>query len=665
MKEIKYYLLGIFLFFALLPVLSVNAETVSGEINAQEVSGQVGEAKQYILLYMTAQALNQCVTEKLLEAGYGGDEINMRLPILWFAYNNGGNVYRNLRFWCPGIARTGNIVNDAANQINTANAGGGPADIYLNRVRGAMLDAVYASSNSTRINCVHNNKYNYAFDYEHNKDNSWVPISDNKVNKCEEVRLKFTPNAEWFASFEFVPGSFNITLFDSPPADFLACSDQNDCLSKGTEYSLTPDTLGKGVQKIPANFVGTTEQSLTSSNSNIKCSNGICISYTSGTFPLSATAPATSYFGQCRGYGATINTPEVSVPAVTSNNNLTVLNLPPVANVSFEKDSIIPDGEVNVTCDIVDPDECSDKIAKVKWTCSDSNGNSSNCSFLKTETNQWARGTFTDYIDSSKQNNPYRATTKFKASQIGNYAVTCEATDNDINNPLTGTGIAGIRVVQGCEPDGICNPNCPNDPDCGVVPAASTYCAVISPNGGSNNTVCGSTSAQYKAYSSGIEPQTYKWKCSSADLVKETATPDFTCNYSGKGIYTPSLSIVGKDGKETQCVSQVNTEITDQSSCQTQVRKAGTKDDFVSSLTILAEDKVEARITLKCLKGGTASWNVSNGTILNQQGDTSKIQFNSSAAFGQVKATITDKQGSNIVCGSSNIEIKEKIQFGN
>jgi hypothetical protein len=415
---------------------------------------------------------------------------------------------------------------------------------------------------------------------------------------------------------------------------------------------------------VPADFVSQTEKSLTSSNAHMTCTNGVCVTYSSGSYPLTATAPASSYFGQCRGFGATINTPEVAVPAVTSNTSVTVVNRPPVVTVSFAKNPIAPNEEVNVTCDIVDPDECSDKIAKVKWTCTDSNGNSGNCMLWREQTGIWNTGSTVQELITSERANPFRATAMFKASVAGSYAVTCEAWDDDPVNPLSGTGISGITVAQNCGADGICNASCPADPDCnyGEIPASSTYCAVISDS--SETTICdGKGSMEYKAYVSGFKPQSYEWRCIDTQTNPEPSPAEnsdtITCGYDKPDTYLPSLSIVDDKGVSRRCVTQTSAEVTSSSKCKVEVRKADSGDEYSPSVNIQGGDTIEAKVARLCLKGGKVNWSITDETS-----DLVKVKINS-AGDKPVQASITQDNGQTIVCTEADLSVKEKIQWGN
>jgi len=598
----------------------------------------------------------------------------------------------------------------AETKIGTATAS---SSLTVDKSQGCILNGVpiscdisagsiySAGYNTCSLTCNYHNTYAYDFNYEISQDGEWKQLPSRQANKCDQIKLKFNPRAEGFASLTrscqtgeaFIPcnpadkmgawGCFNDGY--AFPTDFLPCQDQTSCLNQATEHSLSADTFGKGVQKIPVDFAAQTEKSLNSSNGYMKCTEGVCTSYASGDFPLSATVPASSYLGQCRGFGAIIDTPETAIPAVIDSTTVKIINLPPSPAVSFEENQASINEEVNVTCDIVDSDQCSDQIAKVKWTCTDSDGRSDNCYFWREEIVNWDRGSVKQNLASSERSNPYRAIAKFKATQGGNYAVTCEATDDDASNPLSGTGIAGVQVVGKCGKDGICNsdcnpadPDCSNceadevcvqgcssaDPDCGEIAIHNTYCALLAKEGGSSINICNEAGeAKYEAYSSGIDPVTYKWKCSTENNVQESSNPETTCAYNNAGSFLPSLSIVDKNGKETQCVTQTETTVNKGSSCKIQVRKAGSTEDFKDTDSIDITNQVEAVISKRCLAGGAVKWEIPNGTLVNQTKDIARIKFNAAGA-GQIKARFITNDGQTIDCGEAGIDIKEKTKFG-
>jgi len=333
---------------------------------------------------------------------------------------------------------------------------------------------------SCALTCSQQDKYAYTFQYSTDKTGAWTLFSDNvfdagtktyTADKCENLKTTFTPQGEWFSmlSGQCAEGKSYTFGFNSPPTPFTACADKTSCLAGATEYDMSDGSKAKGVQKVPADFVSSTERSLASSNNTyVPCADGVCTPNTSGDYALTATTPGSTYYGQCSGSGATIAPPEAAIPAISSNVNLHVVNRAPVPNVTVSKNPIATGEEITAVCDIVDPDSCADKIARVKWSCVDSKDVATNCAFLKTGTNQWTAGSITNDILISERSNPYRATARFRASLLESYAVTCEAWDDDAVNPLSGTAVTGVTVLGACKGgDDVCDPNCtPPDPDC-------------------------------------------------------------------------------------------------------------------------------------------------------------------------------------------------------
>jgi hypothetical protein len=400
------------------------------------------------------------------------------------------------------------------------------------------------------FNCSQTNTYNYAFNYQLERDNSWIDLSD--VNKCERIRVLFFPIADWAGVFkkscqerkEMINVSFNLSSILSPPTNFLACTDQGSCLNQATEYSLTSDTFGRGAQKVPVDFTAQTERSLTSSNPYMKCTDSICISYASGEFPLTATAPASSYFGQCRGYGLIVNTPETVVPAISSSTNISVANRPPVVNVTFAKNPLQVNEEVEVTCDMSDPDTCSDKIVKIRWNCVDGNGNPDNC-YLEQAGGTLLRGSTVQEIPLINQSNPYQSKIKMKVSATGTYAVTCEAWDNDAAKAMSGANVGSVAVTESGDGG-----------DSGYIPSRFKNCFLFGEERQTDIGICPgrNNEVSLETVYTGLTPVSYDWECGDGSTKKNTVEPRTTCVYpllsSGEKHYLPSLTINYAGGKE-------------------------------------------------------------------------------------------------------------------
>jgi hypothetical protein len=314
------------------------------------------------------------------------------------------------------------------------------------------------------------------------------------------------------------------------------------------------------------------------------------------------------------------------------------------------RDNISLNEEVVATCDIVDPDDCSDKIAKVSWKCFNYQGKQVGC-FLG-NSGVFSEGSYVQEIPLAQQSNPYRAQAVFKASIGGGYAVTCEATDNDVNAASTSSpGIAGIAAGTG-----------------GVVAESAKFCTVLLDNEENNSdTVClpageaGGSSGkfEYQAYVLGIEPQSYRWKCNSSTAqVDESSSAQYTCEYSA-GTYLPSLSILGKDGKSYECVNQITAQVTNESKCKVEVRRAGTDGGFSSQLEVGRGDELEARVVKQCLPSGTVKWDVSSETK-----DQITIKFDNSGTRS-VGAAVTKDDGTVVSCSAADVVVKEKLQWGN
>jgi|GEM_PF-1965636 len=504
-----------------------------------------------------------------------------------------------------------------------------------------------------RYQCDHEDDYRYDFLYQIFQNQNWVNIADTAAHKCENVRLSFSPSAEWFASLtKKLPEPGIIPLFDSsasPPTSLLACSDQSSCLGNTTEYQLTTETWGKGVQKVPANFIENTQNSLSGSDGNVRCSNGACTAYSGGEHIFSATVPANSYFGQCRGYDQTLNNPEAIIPAATSSFRLNILNRPPVANLSFAKNPISIGEETQVTCDIVDPDDCSDKIAKVKWNCFNSSGQQTNCFFLGSS-GVWQQGAVTEDISSDKMANPYRATMTFKGIQAGGYAVTCEAFDNDANNPSSGLGAGTIGVTSSNE----------DENNGGEIAANMKFCTVLTDEGSNKNVCSTAGKVELQAYHSGMEPDKFEWKCSSSDNA-HLGTNVEDCNYPQEGTYSPALRVHDSESNEwINCTSQAKVKVTSKKTCLMGVRKAGSNNEFTKELQVNAGDEIEAKVDRECLNSGEVSWNIGNADKVSEEKDQGAIRLKYNTAGGyNLGANI-----GNISCGGATLTVNNKVKWG-
>ncbi len=435
--------------------------------------------------------------------------------------------------------------------------------------------------------CNQKNKYNYSVSYESKKQDIFSTIVPSTAYKCEEIRANFIPQSEWFGQLDHSctsqEGGWRIAAtldLTSPPTNVLACGDQTSCLDQSIETQLTPTTWGKGAQKVPTDFINSVTKSLIGSDESIKCANGICIPYASGIKKLSTIIPETTYYGQCRGSAVdetiageivktpevSINTEEVKIPGATSTLDLTVKNRPPIATVSFDKSYIEKDETVKVYCDIIDPDDCVDKIVKVKWNCMDSTGATTDCFFL--DQNQiFRQGQLFKEITPA---NPYRDTVDLKLTKEGVYGITCEAWDNDGANALSGSGINSITVSSDpiCIADGWCNPKCTNDPDCGVIPEGSCFVTRIKPTLNIKK-IKPKTKVTYQAkLFGGASPAKYTWFCdknetTSTENISTEKTNNKVCdNYIlDNHTYEPKAIVTYADGSTKECTNNDGTAI--------------------------------------------------------------------------------------------------------
>ncbi len=536
-----------------------------------------------------------------------------------------------------------------------------PTDTSAGYVSGRYQNISKCATIPVTWTCNHKNVYTYGLKYQINQNGSFQPITATEPHKCEEMKLNFTPSSEWFQTLSesadnatalnnVVPLSSD--MFISPPTDILSCSDQANCLASANKQTTEGNSWGKGAQKVPAGFVDTTQNSINAGNdSGVTCTNGKCTSFTSGNHLLNATIPASSYFGECGNNTATVDLPEVQIPQITSSSQINIVDRPPTVQVGLGGTTLNKNEEVDVTCDAADPDTCSDKITKIKWTCFDSNGLTTNCYFGKDGI--WKSGESIEEIPESSATNPYRATAKFKVSADGNYAVSCEAWDNDkiaqdsggSSGSSSSVGLTGINVG-------------------GVIAAEMNFCAVIPDSEQSGKVACGETGkAKFKAYTFNIDPQTYKWQCAKNSAMDISTSDKKECTYSSQGTFSPSLTIIDKDGKEHVCTSaSTSVKITNTAKCQVLSRVIGSNDDYTSSLQIQEGTDVESIVKAECLKTDDVAWSANNGNISSTDQNKSVAKF-SVAGQGSVDAGVK-KDGNTVKCDSSSITIKAKTSFG-
>ena len=458
-------------------------------------------------------------------------------------------------------------------------------DINCKNQNYAQLKVKTARVLGCSFNCNQTNKYSYNVKYETTNQGVTETVNPAKSFKCEEIKATLTPQSEWFSSLAhacgYQGGGEKVFTIDppSPPTNLINCPDQASCLSQATEYNLTPTTWAKGVQKVPASWVESTQNSLSSASPDMTCSNGKCSTLKSGKYTLSLNIPETTYYGQCRGSATdetvegktitspavTINTDEAKIPAQTSTLDITVQNRPPTSTVTFEKKYLSEGETTKVYCDVIDPDSCSDKIVKIKWKCMDSQGQTDNCFFLDSNS-VFRQG---ELFKEITPQNPYRDTVDLKLNKKETYSVTCEAWDNDNANTLSGAGINSIKVTDPvCIADGTCNGKCPGDPDCGVIPAGSCYVTRIKPAFDIKK-IKPNTKVTFEAKIFGsVAPQKYTWFCDKNETAQtETTSSEKTINHTCTNYtldnytYEPKAIVTYPNGETKECINNEGTSV--------------------------------------------------------------------------------------------------------
>ena len=431
-----------------------------------------------------------------------------------------------------------------------------------------------------KISCSHQNTHNYSFDYQRRRigETDWKTSIDKSFPKCNDIGLSFSLIGDFAANLIknlqtggqiTITNYLNYPIQHVPPTDIAECSGQNSCLSQAKEYEIPSGSgnYAKGVMEIPSGFISIVEKGIRSNNEEgLPCGDGICRTKYSGSYILTTKVPRVIYHGQCREGNNTVVVPDENIPEMEKAIGISVYNSPPISTVNFEKKYLSEGETTKAYCDVADPDDCSDKIVKIKWKCMDSQGNDNNCFFL--DGNQvFRQGELYKEITPT---NPYRDTVDLKLNKKETYSITCEAWDNDNANALSGAGINSIKVGDPvCIADGTCNSKCPGDPDCGVIPAGSCYVTRIKPAFDIKK-IKPSTKVTFEAKIFGsIAPQKYTWFCDknepvSEDKVSTEKTDNHTCtNYTlDNHTYEPKVVVTYPNGETKECANNEGTAVT-------------------------------------------------------------------------------------------------------
>lgn len=538
----------------------------------------------------------------------------------------------------------------------------------------------FTAESGYRLSCGQSNTYNYSFDYQTKKlgEFDWSGFDPSKnVYKCQDIKVVFSSIGDFSANLQKNPETggkidfFNYKNYSvphTPPTDILECLDQNSCLSQAKEYEVAPGTgnFAKGVMQVPSEFKSQVEKSIESiDNPSLICKDGICKTTKVGKFTIKSKAPEVNYFGQCRNGENLVNTDLVKMAAAESKAEFNVINRAPKISISLSKNNINLNEEIKATCDISDPDACSDKIARVKWLCYNEKKEKVACYFGKNGI--WREGEVTEEIPEEKRSSEYRSEVLWKAGVKGIYALACEASDDDVSAQAIGRGISPITVGD-CGKDGVCNQNCnPKDPDCDELPQKLKYCSILFENGSINQTICGSKASSnlsaYKADTvSDQEVEKYEWDCKNGEGLKTTNSPNQTCNYEKEGIYIPSLKIYYKDGSEpTECVSGNNSiKVTNKAKCLILAKPEGSTDDYKSGVKVGIDQPIEVRLEGSCFDAEKKTEWLSDGEKVGLTKNFQATFKYKTAGFGFIKAKI-----GGLECEGVNVTIDEEIKWGN
>ena len=531
------------------------------------------------------------------------------------------------------------------------------------------IDNDYEECNLT---CSHNNTYNYEFNYEVANGNNWESTTGSNVNKCEDLRVKFTPIADWGATLNKncaqttkktsqnkVVSSYTYTVdVNIPPTNFLVCSDASECLSSTSETSLTSDTWGKGVQQMPSGFIESTERSLSSSDSGMACSDGICNATESGNYRINSTAPASTYYGQCRGYGVVMDTPASNIASMGSSHDVRVNNLPPQTQLTLSKNQISPSETIELRCEATDPDCTSspqnqDKIARIIWRCFNSSNEPVSCFF--NDNGAWTEGLVSKDIPLSEMANSYSDTINFRASKEEGYSITCEATDDDANNPMTGMDMEVVQVGGG------------------AIPAGS--CSLIKTNPQEDPIEKNTPVTYFAKLMGGVDPISYTWYCDNISNEGETINSSSrelnkTCNnYDEEGkTYRPKLIFNLPGNKTVECNNGVNAKATVEKAGVVGITacivKVATENNVPVSNEIQSNlnEKINAELTYFGQKDNNTSivWKVDGQTLQNED-KTRLLEY----TFNSEGTHKIEAKMNNVDCEPAFVSIKGSMKWGN
>ncbi len=260
------------------------------------------------------------------------------------------------------------------------------------------------------------------------------------------------------------------------------------------------------------------------------------------------------------------------------------------------------------------------------------------------------------------------------------------------NSGFGWVNIPGISF-NNCEENGICNLNCPYDPDCNnsfdpsinnpqdVIAEGS--CNLIKTYPANSSSVEISTPVRYQInVIGGNDPEEVFYKCSETDLEQKSGSGR-QVNYECKGYSAASTNYVAsarytykdQDGniKNKDCnnkISIVTKGVSGSCNCNIFIRKANTSGEEDNSwkqyLKLNKEsEEVEAKVEAEgggCSEG-KPGWNVTNISKIDYFGKSAKFVLKEGVIDSSVFASIKSKDGDDIKCSSAEIEVKEVMNW--
>ena len=238
------------------------------------------------------------------------------------------------------------------------------------------------------------------------------------------------------------------------------------------------------------------------------------------------------------------------------------------------------------------------------------------------------------------------------------------------------------QCKETCEADGICNPNCPYDPDCCADPSyynSHSQCVIA---GGSCNLWKVTEGDEFDInypiefqvnINGGSDDWEVQYRCSEKDTFSTTDESKFQCSYTTSGTFTPSAQVVFKaDGitVPVNCSNATSVKITAGylSSCTCDIFLKDDKKNIWTKNIVL--DKKDESFTAKidtwggnCNKN-SVTWSTPNLTASKNSDSSYTAKINSNFITALIDASIGKKNNAGLVkCTGATVDVKQKVDI--